>query len=262
MTQYFKQFGMVTNARVIRSKRTGHSKGFAFVEFRDPAVAEIVADTMNNYLMGKRLIKAVCIPPEKQKRFARRKHWNAVNNPSNNMRIKMKKEYNTDPNEEGELKRAKKMLSTFHKMKRKLSTFGINYDIFSPVDVPEELSHLLAKPEVKQEKVEENKNDINKIYLVKEKNKKEEKGLETQTKKENKKSKKNAMVIVEKKVSTSNETVAVQKSKKAKQLKLKAAESTISNKKPKIGNEGTTPKKKRKFENESKVIRKQFKKKK
>lgn len=57
MTQYFKQFGMVTNVRVIRSKRTGNSKGFAFVEFKEPAVAEIVAETMNNYLMGKRLIK-------------------------------------------------------------------------------------------------------------------------------------------------------------------------------------------------------------
>lgn len=59
MTQYFKQFGVVTNARVIRSKRTGNSKGFAFVEFKEPAVAEIVAETMNNYLMGKRLIKGI-----------------------------------------------------------------------------------------------------------------------------------------------------------------------------------------------------------
>lgn len=57
MTEYFKQFGMVTNARVIKSKRTGRSKGHAFVEFRDPAVAQVVAETMNNYLMGKRLIK-------------------------------------------------------------------------------------------------------------------------------------------------------------------------------------------------------------
>lgn len=57
MAEYFKQFGTVTNVRVIRSKRTGRSKGHAFVEFKQPAVAEIVAETMNNYLMGKRLIK-------------------------------------------------------------------------------------------------------------------------------------------------------------------------------------------------------------
>lgn len=57
MTEYFKQFGVVTNARVIRSKRTGRSKGFAFIEFKEPSVGQIVAETMNNYLMGKRLIK-------------------------------------------------------------------------------------------------------------------------------------------------------------------------------------------------------------
>lgn len=57
MTEYFKQFGVVTNVRVIRSKRTGNSKGFAFVEFKEPSVGQIVAETMNNYLMGKRLIK-------------------------------------------------------------------------------------------------------------------------------------------------------------------------------------------------------------
>lgn len=57
MSQYFQQFGMVTNVRVIRSKKTGNSKGFAFVEFKDPEVAQVVAETMNNYLMGKRLLK-------------------------------------------------------------------------------------------------------------------------------------------------------------------------------------------------------------
>lgn len=57
MTEYFKQFGGVTNVRVIRSKRTGKSKGFAFIEFANPSVAQIVAETMNNYLMGKRLLK-------------------------------------------------------------------------------------------------------------------------------------------------------------------------------------------------------------
>lgn len=57
MTQYFKQFGVVTNARVIRSKKTGRSKGHAFVEFKNTDVAQVVAETMNNYLMGKRLIK-------------------------------------------------------------------------------------------------------------------------------------------------------------------------------------------------------------
>lgn len=37
--------------------QTGGSKGYAFVEFECDEVAKIVAETMNNYLMGERLIK-------------------------------------------------------------------------------------------------------------------------------------------------------------------------------------------------------------
>nr|XP_049694757.1 MKI67 FHA domain-interacting nucleolar phosphoprotein [Helicoverpa armigera] len=146
MTEYFKQFGVVTNARVIRSKRTGNSKGYAFVEFKEPAVGQIVAETMNNYLMGKRLIKAEYIPPEKQKR-AFRKHWNSVNNPTSQLRLTSKKEFNTDKDDAGELKRASKILSNLNKTKEKLSKVGINYDFFAPVDVPQALIDDMVKPE-------------------------------------------------------------------------------------------------------------------
>lgn len=37
--------------------QTGGSKGYAFVEFDCDEVAKIVAETMNNYLMGERIIK-------------------------------------------------------------------------------------------------------------------------------------------------------------------------------------------------------------
>lgn len=54
---YFGQFGRVTRVRLARSKRTGKSKGYAFIEFYEPDVAKIVAETMDNYLMCKRLLK-------------------------------------------------------------------------------------------------------------------------------------------------------------------------------------------------------------
>lgn len=66
MIDYFKQFGNVTRVRVVRSKNTGRSRGYGYVEFMYPEVAKIAAETMNNYLMCGRLLKATYIPPEKQ----------------------------------------------------------------------------------------------------------------------------------------------------------------------------------------------------
>lgn len=44
-----------------RSKKTGRSRGFAFIEFKEPEVAKIAAETMDNYLMLKRLLKGTFI---------------------------------------------------------------------------------------------------------------------------------------------------------------------------------------------------------
>lgn len=66
MKKYFSQFGDVTRIRVARSEKTGRSKGHAFVEFRIPEVAQIAAETMDNYLMYKKMLKTAYIPPEKQ----------------------------------------------------------------------------------------------------------------------------------------------------------------------------------------------------
>ncbi|KAH8381310.1 hypothetical protein KR093_002529 [Drosophila rubida] len=67
LRQYFNQFGNVTRLRLARSERTGGSKGFAFVEFEYPEVAKVAADTMDNYLMFQKVVKATYIPPEKQR---------------------------------------------------------------------------------------------------------------------------------------------------------------------------------------------------
>ncbi|XP_054288160.1 uncharacterized protein LOC129003858 [Macrosteles quadrilineatus] len=63
---YFSQFGKVTGVNVPRSK-TGRAKGYAFIEYYHPEIARIAADTMNNYLMMNRLLKAKCIPHNEQR---------------------------------------------------------------------------------------------------------------------------------------------------------------------------------------------------
>lgn len=67
LRKYFTQFGAITRLRLARSKKTLNSKGYAFIEFRYPEVAEIAADAMNNYMMFKNVIKTVFIPSDKIK---------------------------------------------------------------------------------------------------------------------------------------------------------------------------------------------------
>jgi nucleolar protein 15 len=62
MRGYFKQFGRVTRLRVSRNKKTGAAKHYAFVEFQSAEVADIVARTMNNYLMFGHILQCRVIP--------------------------------------------------------------------------------------------------------------------------------------------------------------------------------------------------------
>ncbi|XP_070535929.1 MKI67 FHA domain-interacting nucleolar phosphoprotein-like [Ptychodera flava] len=65
MKKFFSQFGKVTRLRLSRSKRSGNSKGYAYIEFQYEEVAKIVAETMNNYLMYHKLLKCEFIPKER-----------------------------------------------------------------------------------------------------------------------------------------------------------------------------------------------------
>jgi nucleolar protein 15 len=65
MKEYFSQFGKVTRLRLSRNTITGRSKHYAFIEFESAAVAQIVADTMNNYLLLNRVLKCEVVPKEK-----------------------------------------------------------------------------------------------------------------------------------------------------------------------------------------------------
>jgi len=62
MRAYFSQFGTVTRLRLSRNKKTGQSKHYAFIEFSDEEVAQIVADTMNNYLLFGHILKCKVVP--------------------------------------------------------------------------------------------------------------------------------------------------------------------------------------------------------
>jgi nucleolar protein 15 len=64
MKKYFSQFGRVKRLRLSRNKQTGASKHYAFVEFQSSEVADIVARTMDNYLLFGHILKCKFIPED------------------------------------------------------------------------------------------------------------------------------------------------------------------------------------------------------
>lgn len=64
MKRYFNQFGTVLRLRLSRNKKTGASKHYAFVEFASGEVADIVAETMNNYLLFGHILQCKVVPTE------------------------------------------------------------------------------------------------------------------------------------------------------------------------------------------------------
>ena len=70
MKSYFSQYGDVLEVKVARSKKTARSKGYAFVQFRYPEVAQIVSDTMNGYLLLGKVLAAHTLPTNERNPFS------------------------------------------------------------------------------------------------------------------------------------------------------------------------------------------------
>ncbi|KAK4969241.1 nucleolar protein [Elasticomyces elasticus] len=64
MRAYFSQFGEISTLRLSRNRRTGHSKHYAFIRFASSAVADIVAKTMDKYLMFGHIMQVKRIPDD------------------------------------------------------------------------------------------------------------------------------------------------------------------------------------------------------
>ena len=58
LKKFFTQFGSVNKLRVSRSKKTGRSKGYAFLEFADKEVAKIAVGAVEGYLLFGKQIQA------------------------------------------------------------------------------------------------------------------------------------------------------------------------------------------------------------
>ncbi|XP_070609774.1 MKI67 FHA domain-interacting nucleolar phosphoprotein [Erythrolamprus reginae] len=124
LQQYFSQFGTVTRVRLSRSKKTGGSKGYAFVEFEYDEIAKIAADTMNNYLVREKLLKCEFMPEEKVHKNLFKGSERKFRKPS----YPAVKRYNRTRTAQEEEKMVEKLLKNENKLRKRLAGKGIDYD--------------------------------------------------------------------------------------------------------------------------------------
>ncbi|KAF9223534.1 RNA-binding domain-containing protein [Gyrodon lividus] len=123
---YFSQFGEVLRLRVSRNKKTGKSKHYAFLEFDSLSVAQIVAETMNNYLLMGHILRCRVIPKEEVHPdlwVGANRKWRPV--PRDRM---ARVQHNKVRTEESIHKVEKRLMKRQKERKRKLEEAGIKYD--------------------------------------------------------------------------------------------------------------------------------------
>lgn len=136
MRSYFGQFGDVLRVKVSRNKKTGKSKHYAFVEFKHAEVASIVAESMDNYLLGNHVLKVKLMRPEDVhpetfkgvkgglgEKVAERSGFKIV--PWNK---RAAEQHNKKRDEKGERNRLKKLAKKEKERMKKIKESGIDYD--------------------------------------------------------------------------------------------------------------------------------------
>jgi len=129
MKDFFSQFGTVTNLRLGRSKKSGKSRGFAFVEFKYSEVAKVVAETMNNYLMFNKIVKAELLSKDKCSPKVFMGKINPAKPPGIVHRRKAKKLHNSLKCDSTYKKRAERIVKGKNKLEKQLEAAGIKYKI-------------------------------------------------------------------------------------------------------------------------------------
>ncbi|KJA22949.1 hypothetical protein HYPSUDRAFT_138391 [Hypholoma sublateritium FD-334 SS-4] len=143
---YFSQFGNVTRLRVSRNKKTGKSKHYGFIEFDSSAVAQIVAETMDNYLLMGHIMRCKLIPKDEvhpELWVGANRKWRSV--PADRL---ARAEHDKPRTESEQAKATRRLLKRQRERKLKLEKSGIDYDFDGAAYVrcPSLRSFLLLMP--------------------------------------------------------------------------------------------------------------------
>ncbi|KAJ6607387.1 hypothetical protein B0H10DRAFT_2072112 [Mycena sp. CBHHK59/15] len=123
---YFAQFGTVTRLRLSRNKKTGESKHYGFLEFDSSSVAQIVAETMDNYLLMGHILRCKVIPKDQ----VHPELWVGANRkwrPVPKVRV-AQADHNKLRTKEEQLRVTNRLLKRQQERQRRLEKEGIKYD--------------------------------------------------------------------------------------------------------------------------------------
>ncbi|XP_075262452.1 uncharacterized protein LOC142354063 [Convolutriloba macropyga] len=149
LKKYYSQFGKVTKVRVERSKKTGGFKGYGFVEFESPEVAKIAAESSNNYIIDKKVLKAEFMPPDDQNK----KRLSSSRRFGNHDMSKTTRETNRCAAVGLSAASLLNKCKSYVKLQEKLASYGIEYD-----EVPlslEKLNKRIEEAEGREKRIKD-----------------------------------------------------------------------------------------------------------
>ncbi|KAF9516944.1 hypothetical protein BS47DRAFT_1375821 [Hydnum rufescens UP504] len=127
MRGYFSQFGTVTRLRLSRNKKTGRSKHYGFIEFDSSSVAQIVSETMDNYLLLGHILVCKVIPKDElhpELWVGANRKWRKV--PTDRLARVV---HNRVRTEEEQGRREARLLKRQEEKQKRILDAGIDYDI-------------------------------------------------------------------------------------------------------------------------------------
>lgn len=141
MMGFFKQFGHVRRLRLSRNRRTGNSKHYAFIQFEEPEVARIVANTMNSYRLFDHVLSCQVVPPQAihERMFV---GANKAFKPQP-FRAIARNKHNAHKSHEQQLKVNKRLVTKENQKRKALEALGIDYDFPGyAAQVPAKKTHI------------------------------------------------------------------------------------------------------------------------
>ncbi len=138
MRQFFSQFGDVVKLKLFRSKKTGNSKGHAFIQFESREIANVVSDAMNGYFLFDRKLVSNVVPlskihdgmflPPKRRNNKSSDKASSKDDPESNLEDDEMVEVNATISEQ----KVSRFLRSQAKKAENLKNLGIDFQLFLP----------------------------------------------------------------------------------------------------------------------------------